>query len=149
MKCKLVEHYLVGYIEGELPSSLHSGLTEHFLKCSNCSSLLKAVKATYLIYERDTIPPISDYFYTHLEQKLIAKASKKSFFSVITPGVWQPIAASFVIVVGIFIGISIGKQISTTSSNNVNKNDALNIYATEYYLDGSGEESLDNLIKNE
>ena len=151
MKCKLVDNNLIGFIEGELPPRLQSAIAEHIYICHECETLLENVKATYAILEQGVTSQIPSYFYTKLSQKLITKASKKSFLPRITPFAWQPVAACFVIVVGILIGISIGRQVplSATSVNALNKNDFLSTYATEYYLDDSGEESLDNIFTNE
>lgn len=142
---------MIGFIEGQLPVNLKSAMDEHLVRCEHCAYTLENVKATYTIYRTSGIPPLNLYFYTRLEQKLKRKTSNNSYIFSFINGPWQSIAASILIASGIFIGVYIGKyfEIPEKSANTINENDVLNIYATEYYMGNTSDESVDNFLINQ
>jgi len=144
MNCKVVENNMIGFIERQVPFDIQSAIEEHLLHCGPCKFLYDKVNSTYSITLEKNIPEISPYFYSRLEQRLLQKSRKKIYFSGIGTVLWQPVAASLIILVGILIGISIGRHVElpVTSENSTNKSEVINIYATEYYLNGTGEDIL-------
>jgi hypothetical protein len=146
----MVKNNMIGFIEGQLPLNLKSAMDEHLIQCKSCANILGNVKATYTIYGLSDIPPLNPFFYTKLEQKLKLKTRNKTYIFNFINGPWQSIAASILIVSGIFIGIYVGKhlEIQEKSTNSINENDVLNIYATEYYIENTDFENNYNMLIN-
>jgi len=151
MNCDQINKNLIGYIEQAIPVDLQKKISAHLQECKTCRALYENVVATYTVYDKIPVTEVNPFFYTRLEQKLKAKHLTNETF--VPKMIWklQPIAASFLIVVGIGLGIMIGKSISGSSISltSPNRSEILEAYASDYYLTSSGDESLNVLMNNE
>jgi hypothetical protein len=151
MNCNDVNKNLIGYIERTIPSALLEEMDDHFKGCLKCRHCFENVKATYTAFDHMPLPQIDRFFITRIEQKL--KEMTWHEVSMIPEMIWKlkPFAATVLIVIGISIGIIIGKSLSGSENalNNTNRAELLEAYASDYYLTGTGDEGIKDLITNE
>lgn len=151
MNCDHVKQNFIGYIEQSIPIDLHEEMNAHFSECPVCRELYQNVAATYTAFDKVTVPELSPYFYTRLEQKLAAKYQPRQKFTPHLMWKLQPIAATLLIILGIGLGILIGQSISGSgiTISSPNRSEVLNAYATDYNLTYTGEENMAELMNNE
>jgi hypothetical protein len=149
MKCKVVQQNWIGYVENVLPEREMADIRSHLSSCADCNRLISEVSATYVLTQSMQKHVPNPYFYAALESRL--KQTKKS--ATIVPLVamrWMPMVASFLILIAIGTGIFVGKTLSNISSTATSEVSAAkstsDLYASEYYLTNTGEESIESLI---
>ena len=151
MNCYQINKNFIGYIEQTIPTELQEQIGVHLNGCHNCSELYKNIVATYTIYEKLPLPEVNPYFYTRLEQKLKSKHQLNQKF--VPQIIWklQPVAATILVFIGIGSGILIGTSISGSeiTFKKPNRSEVLEVYASDYNLVSTGDESLAILMNNE
>jgi hypothetical protein len=151
MNCKHLYKDIIGYAEHTISSDLNKKIEQHLSECSSCEKIYQEVLKTYEVFDHCPTPEVNPYFYTRVEQKLKALRDRE-IFSVYGL-VWKikPVAATVLIVAGISMGVFIGKNISgsNSSTNNNDRKEILEAYATDYYLTGTSDESTYVLVTNE
>ena len=151
MKCDQLNKNLIGYIEQIIPIDLMDEMTIHIQECNNCKALYENIAATYTILDKQSLPQLNLFFYTRLEQRLIAKNQHvQSAWPKVT---WklQPLAATFLVLIGISVGILIGKSASGSgiSFRSPDRSEVLKAYASDYYITSNEEENMSVLMNNE
>jgi hypothetical protein len=151
MNCDQINKNLLGYIEQSIPTELMEEIGLHVQGCSKCSELLENVAATYTVFDKQLEIQVNPFFYTRLEQKLKNKSLPVQ--SLLPKVTWklQPVAASFLVLIGISVGILIGKSASGSdfSLKSPDRSEVLNEYASEYNLISNAEENVSVLMNNE
>jgi hypothetical protein len=148
MKCKQVHKNFIGYIENTLPGALSTALHDHLDNCPECKKVYDHILATYTVFNKLPNPEINPFFYTKVEQRLKSKVQQGLTLSTLITKKLQPVIASVIIIVGICLGIIVGKGLA--NSRFTNKDSAiLEAYASEYYLSGTNDDSVDAFIDNE
>lgn len=152
MNCGLVQKNLLEFIEGSLADNVGFEVKNHIDSCELCSGLYRNVKETYTAFEKEPLPILDPFFSTRVLSKLhnIEVIETNTTHKLIR--ILQPIAASVLLLIGVSAGIYLGKNLAgskTIVSNAVINNETLETYASEYYLDDLGEQSVSNLIDNE
>jgi len=151
MKCRQVQNNLIDLIEQSLPDSLSDDMFKHIKSCIECGELYKNVLSTYSVIDSMTKPEINPFFFTRLQQRL---ESREKLETPMIPNFirrLQPIAIVFLLIIGIGSGILIGKSLANYKlyGNASNQKALLETYASEYYLNATGEDSLNALLTNE
>jgi len=151
MNCNLVQKNIIGYIDQSIPGVLSADIEKHIGSCQSCALLYKNILTTYNSYGNLPEKEVTPFFYTRLEQKLKAKISPE--IAPVPKLSWrlQPVISGVLIVCGIGLGIFLGKNLTvkTIAQNKANRTELINTYASEFYLTGTGEESLNAFLTNE
>ena len=151
MKCRQVHKNLIDLIEHTLPESISDEMFRHIKSCLDCGELYDNVSATYTVINSVPKPEINPFFFTRLQQRL---ESREKLETPMIPNFirrLQPIAIVFLLIIGIGSGILIGKSLANYKlyGNASNQKALLETYASEYYLNATGEDSLNALLTNE
>jgi anti-sigma factor RsiW len=152
MSCRLVQKNLLEYIEDSLDFATSNEIKKHIESCSDCFNLYKNVQETYTSFEKMPKQDPGPYFSARVLARYEKWEAIETNSSHRILRILQPIAASVFILVGVSAGIYLGKNLAgskTVASSQVLTNESLETYASEYYLDGLGEQSVENLIDNE
>lgn len=151
MNCNQVQKNIIGYIDHSIPEVLSADIEKHIGSCQSCAMLYKNISDTYNSYGKVSEIEVNPFFYTRMEQKLKNRMSPET---VVEPKLslrLQPVISGVLIVCGISLGIFLGKNLSvkTIAQNKVNRTELVNTYASEFYLTGTSEESLNTFFTNE
>ena len=152
MTCRSVQKNLLDYIEDSVDRALGIEVKKHLESCSECFRLYQNVQETYTSFKRVPKQDPGPYFSARVLARYQRWEAIETNWSHRILRVLQPIAASVLILVGVTAGIYLGKNLAsstTFTSSQVVNNESLETYASEYYLDGLGEQSVENLINNE
>jgi len=119
MKCKKIHKKLIFYIDGDLSSKENKKIEEHLSSCKNCSRLYSEMKSSMEIIQDEKSIETNPYLYTRIKQQLnnINENATKPIFAIQRLKMLQPIMVSFLIAVGIFIGVSIGNNFPLQENN--------------------------------
>lgn len=149
-KCSIIQNNFIELLEGTLAPEKKDAAEKHLASCASCYQLFHEICSTYSSLDSNESVDPGMFFYTRVDQKLKNKIID-SYGSPLRSRVVQLMALCFIGAAGIFAGIHIGRSISEVSISIpvINNNDVLGSYANEYYLNGSGEESIENLLNNE
>lgn len=148
MKCKHVHKNFIEYIEHTLSEPLSTALHDHLDNCPECKMLFKNILNTYSVFNNLPKPEINPYFYTKIEQRLKSKNQDLSLSSFVLKRL-QPVIASVIIILGIGLGILIGKGLASTNLINKDRTSILDAYASEYYLSGTNDDNMDAFNVND
>ena len=146
MKCKQIHKNLIFYIDGDLTSKKNKKIEEHLSVCENCSRLYQEMKSSLSVIENKKSIEINPYLYTRIKQRLddINKNSTKSIFATQQKRLLQPALITFIIALGVFIGVSIGNTY-TFQNNNI-----ADTQSEQYYINDLQQEHVEYfLLKNE
>jgi hypothetical protein len=146
MKCKHIHNNIIGLIEKTLPEALSTEMFNHIDSCNACKDCYNNILATYQVFDK-SVPEINPYFYTKLRQKIENKANAK-IPSIPLVRRLQPVAIVLLLVIGVALGIMIGKNLANYKNDSERKT-MLDTYASEYYLNDTNEESLNVILTNE
>ena len=152
LNCGQVHKNLLDFIDGSLAENVNFDIKNHIGYCEQCYGLYLNVKETYTAYEKEPVPILNPFFSTRVLAKLHNIEVIETNMSHKLLRIFQPIAASVLIIIGISAGIYLGKNLAgskTIVSVNILNNETLETYASEYYLYDLGEQSVSNLIDNE
>jgi predicted anti-sigma-YlaC factor YlaD len=151
MNCDQVKQNFIGYIERTIPIGLQEEMETHLNECHACGILYQNVAATYTSFGNVPVPEINPFFYARLEHRLAEKYQPRQKFTLRLLWKLQPIAATFLVLIGIGIGIIIGQSISGSgiALSSPNRTEVLKNYANDYNLTYTGEENLAVLMNNE
>jgi len=151
MDCKLVHINLIGFIEQSLPDELFAEVNKHIGECAHCQALFQNVNSTYNSYEKILKPTVNPFIYTRIEQRLHTKRHPEIVPQSMMFRRVQSIAATVLILVGVSLGVFLGKNLSGSSFtlSSSEKTERLNAYAAEYNLTSVSEENYDVLLNNE
>ena len=152
MSCRSVQKNLLEYIEDSLDFVTSNEVKKHLESCPECFTLSQNVQETYTSFEKMPKQDPGPYFSARVMARYQRWEAVETNSSHQILRILQPIAASVLVLVGVTAGIYLGKHLASSntvaSSQGVN-NESLETYASEYYLDGLGEQSVENLIDNE
>lgn len=110
MNCKDFEKNMIDFIEGALSKTMQIEMQEHIDNCDHCKSVFQDVKSTYSLLHNEDKPEMKPFFITRLEQRI--ENEKESAIPVISLKWIYSTAAAAIIVIGLVLGITIGKNIS-------------------------------------
>jgi predicted anti-sigma-YlaC factor YlaD len=148
MKCRQVHKNIIDLIEHTLPESVSDEMFRHIKSCLDCGELYDNVSATYTVINSVPKPEINPFFFTRLQQRLESGKQKEAHIGMVLIKRLQPIAIIILLFIGISSGIFIGKNL-VSYKNNSDQKAVLDAYASEYYLNKTGEEALNTLLTNE
>ena len=144
MKCKKIHKNLIFYIDGDLSSKENKEIEEHLSSCKNCSRLYSEIKSSMGIIQNEKSIETNPYLYTRIKQQLnnINENTTKSVFAIQQKKLFQPIMVSFLIAVGIFIGVSIGNNYPIQENNIADTQTELN------YINDLQQEHIEYFLLN-
>lgn len=155
MKCKDIQLKLISYLDGELPKKEAEAVQEHLAQCNECSALYVSVKEAWSAASVEKIPP-QPFFYTRLKQRIENQQQNKlSLWSRVSQFALQPAMVYFVVLAsGIFIGIQLGKGVSTGSQGlsdqtTQQEENYIEAYAESQYLNGLQLETIEQELIDE
>ncbi|MBE9469582.1 MAG: zf-HC2 domain-containing protein [Bacteroidetes bacterium] len=144
MKCKSIHKKLIFFIDGELSSNKNQKIEEHLSTCQECSKLYQELKSSLNVIEKEKNPKTNPYLYTRIKQRLddINESSSKPIFAIQQIKLFQPALVSFIIGLGIFIGISIG-NFYPLENNNIAESQS-----EQYYINDLQQEHVEYFLLN-
>lgn len=147
-KCRHIRKNIINLVEEKLSSQEHAEIMEHIASCSECQILVNQIRNTYLIFDDKNGQDPGPFFHTRVTQRL---SNKLVNVGTQYNRVMQPIAICLLTAAGMFSGVIIGRNISEISLNAAvsSNNEVLKSYANDYFLNGTGDESLEILVNNE
>jgi hypothetical protein len=151
MKCKQVHKNFIGYIENTLSGALSAALHNHIETCPACKEKYENLLYTYTIFDKQSSPEITPFFYTRVEQRLKSRMYPTvPLYSLFFKRL-QPVLAAVIIVLGISLGILVGKNLANSqfAKKDSASSNILEAYASEYYLNGTGGDIVDYLNSND
>ncbi|MCK4225121.1 MAG: zf-HC2 domain-containing protein [candidate division Zixibacteria bacterium] len=142
MNCKNIKKSLVSFLENELPEERRVEIENHLKICPHCSHLLEEFSELWQAVEhREKIQP-SPYFWTRLKQRIVEYEEGRKpvlgwFGGLI--GWARPAVAVAVLLIGIFLGYSLGNFPQTVNGQTAYQADeraiALEQFFDSYNLD--------------
>ncbi len=144
MKCKDVHKNLIFYIDRELSSAKNKEIEEHLSGCEKCSKLYNEIKSTMSVVENEKNIETNPFLYTRIKQKLddIDKNTTKPIFAIQKRRLLQPALVTFIIAIGVFIGVSIGNSFPV-KNNNIADNQS-----EQYYINDLQQEPVEYFLLN-
>ena len=143
MKCKTINRKLILYFNNELSDSQKKEIKKHLENCEDCYKLYSELEMTFNLIEKKEVLKPNPFLYTRISQKLIDIKSQKSLsiFSPVYKKILQPVLLSFVLVIGLFLGVKLG------SINEIEQKEQLFVsHTTEFYFNDLDQERLEVLL---
>ncbi|MCK5823549.1 MAG: zf-HC2 domain-containing protein [Bacteroidales bacterium] len=144
MKCKKVNKNLIFYIDGDLSLKQNKEIEEHLSHCKKCSMLYNEIKLSLSVIENEKGIETNPYLYTRIKQRLedINERSTNPVFAIQQKKLFQPVLVSFLIALGIFIGVSIGNNYP------LQENNIADTPSEQYYINDLQQEHVEYFLLN-
>ncbi|MEA3504106.1 MAG: zf-HC2 domain-containing protein [Bacteroidota bacterium] len=110
MNCKDFEKNMIDFIEGALSKAMQIAMQEHIDNCNRCKRVFQDVKSTYSLLGNEDKPELKPFFMTRLEQRI--ENEKENGIPVVRLQWLYSTAAAAIVVIGLALGVTIGKNIS-------------------------------------
>lgn len=121
MKCKTIHKNLIFFLEKELPDSELNRMQQHIDACPDCALFAEEMRLTLGILETERVTDENPFFYTRVKAKLENEANTQNALvrRPILSRVLQPVAFSFLLLLGVYGGIKMGNVSSSPQTNNI------------------------------
>jgi len=130
--CSIVRRNLFSYQEKQLPDKEWYEFEDHLHSCEECSRIVSDFQSvTSFIYKKKTDEP-SPFIRTRILQRIETQmegARKET--NPFLQRILRPISVSFVLLIAIIIGFSIGKHRETRFSDNIDHQNDLQTMKSE------------------
>lgn len=113
MNCKTIHPDLIFYLGNELPEERRIVVQEHLNECADCMKFYEFLKFQMQLISQEKNPEVSPFFYTRLSARIDNNpkiASGKSW-----TGILQPAFFSIILLIGIYGGLKLGDNASTSA----------------------------------
>lgn len=115
MKTKCIHKDLIFYLDDELSVEKRTAVEKHLEECIDCRNFLAFLRESMQAIEKEKKPEVSPYFYTRLNARLdeipLYRAQRQ----------WvrlaQPAFFSLILLSGIYGGLKLGSNASSTKVN--------------------------------
>lgn len=115
MKHKCIHKDLIFYLDNELSVEKRTAVEKHLEECADCRGFLAYLKEGMQMIEKEKNQEVSPFFYTRLSARL----EEKQVYQ--TQSQWtrlaQPAFFSLVLLAGIYGGLKLGSNASSTKVN--------------------------------
>ncbi len=115
MKTKCIHKDLIFYLDNELSEEKRTAIEKHLEECADCQSFLAFLKKGMQVIEMEKNPEVSPFFYTRLSTRLEVKPEYQAQSQWVRLA--QPAFFSLLLVLGIYGGLKMGSNASTTNAN--------------------------------
>jgi predicted anti-sigma-YlaC factor YlaD len=146
MNCKEVNINLIFYIDGELKPEKETELQEHLKDCHDCNVLLLNLKETLAIITKEKATKPNPFLFTRIQEEISNLEEPRKVF-VLKPNfikILQPVTLSFLLVMGVIFGISMGNSIQYQTSEQ-----SMVYQSDEFYLNDFQQETIESILLNE
>lgn len=150
MNCRFVHNHLLAYIENSLPEKIKGEVGEHIATCQKCSVLYTNVRDTYLVTSNIAQPVPPPFFANRVMARYKARFAAQTDVLHRTLRVFQPVAATVLLLLGISAGIYLGRAYTSMQNNGTGalKVEQADAYSAEYFS-VSGVQDLAVLLDND
>ena len=115
MKHDSITKELIFYIDNELSVEKRTAVEKHLEECADCRSFLAYLQEGMQIIEKEKNQEVSPFFYTRLSARLEEKPVYQATNQWIQLA--QPAFISLILALGIYGGLKIGSNASSTKLN--------------------------------
>ena len=116
MKHESIHKDLIFYLDNELSFDKRTAVEKHLEECADCRSFLAFLQEGMQIIEKEKNTEISPFFYTRLSARLNENPEHQA------QSQWarlsQPAFFLLLLFIGIYSGLKLGRNASTTKENN-------------------------------
>jgi anti-sigma factor RsiW len=106
MECKAIQKRLSAYLDGELDVRLHETVSSHLTGCADCRHVAASLSQVYTLLEQDATTPANPFLWARVQARLSAPNSVRR------SGRLQRLLTPVTVVLGLFLGITLGLSIS-------------------------------------
>jgi predicted anti-sigma-YlaC factor YlaD len=144
MNCKQAKKYFIFHIENEIdPGEAHI-LEGHLSACENCRALYNKLKSSVAMISAEKQVVMNPYFYNRIELKLEKLNEDSQQKAPIFLRALKPVLLVLLIVISSTIGLVVGSMGQQEESIPANSNTVISEIASQYQLNLSQEETLEN-----
>jgi anti-sigma factor RsiW len=115
MKTNCIHKDLIFYLDDEVPVEKRTAIEKHLEECADCRSFLAFLKEGMQLIEIEKNPEVTPFFYTRLSARLEVKPEYQSQSQWVRLA--QPAFFSIILLLGIYGGLKMGSNASTTNAN--------------------------------
>ncbi len=149
MNCKEIQNKLLFYIENETNTTENEQIGSHLKHCTHCQRLHLNITNELKTLALTTEIKAKPFMFTRIEAKLENRIHQPST-SLSTKWVLQPLLVAAGLVVGIYIGMMVALTLIPQQSKTAdNKQDEIEMYASEIYVNELEHETIENYLLTE
>lgn len=115
MKTKCIHKDLIFYLDNELSVEKRTVVEKHLEECADCRSFLAFLQDGMQVIEKEKNQEVSPFFYTRLSARLEEKPEYQTKNQLIRLA--QPAFFSLVLLAGIYGGLKLGSNASSSKIN--------------------------------
>jgi anti-sigma factor RsiW len=123
MECKAIQKRLSAYLDGELDVRMHETVSSHLAGCADCRHAAARLSQVYALLEQDKTVPPNPFLWARVQARLSAPNPIRR------SGRLQRLLAPVTVVVGLFLGItlglSLGNHVVTTRTDTTSSDIAM------------------------
>lgn len=143
MKCQQIHNNLIFYSEGSLDCETKKKIDAHLSECLACSTLVSQIKNTLEVIDYEKSIEVSPFIYSRIEQKLKKELIGEKKYSNLV--VLKPVIQYVLIAAMVLVGLFFGNIISSTLTNNYEKE----LLTEEYFFNDIEQETIEYMLIND